>query len=242
MQKSEKYFIFSWKELTVIALLLIIIVGFFFTLGLHYGKKLGAGMAPEGHEDVHQVEGAHDGHAVDTHGDGHSGSHSGSGSEEGHGSKLEKSPETLPPRANLDGASEHTEAAVQDSIIAATHEELDVSGLKVLEPKAVDLPSDKVKAKPKKIAVPTAKKENQKEDKYSIQLGSYPSKKEADLRISSLKKKSLHPSIMSAHVKGKTHYRVILPGYESVAEATAKAKALQKQNKIKNYIVINSAP
>jgi len=40
MQKSEKFFIFSWKELVVIGLLVLTIVGFFFTLGLHYGKKL----------------------------------------------------------------------------------------------------------------------------------------------------------------------------------------------------------
>ncbi|MBC7397966.1 MAG: hypothetical protein H7333_11030, partial [Bdellovibrionales bacterium] len=40
MQKSEKFFIFSWKELVVIGLLILTSVGFFFTLGLHYGKKL----------------------------------------------------------------------------------------------------------------------------------------------------------------------------------------------------------
>ena len=40
MQKSEKFFIFSWKELLVISLLVLTMIGFFFTLGLHYGKKL----------------------------------------------------------------------------------------------------------------------------------------------------------------------------------------------------------
>ena len=40
MQKSEKFFIFSWKELLVIGLLGLTLIGFFFTLGLHYGKKL----------------------------------------------------------------------------------------------------------------------------------------------------------------------------------------------------------
>jgi cell division protein FtsN len=40
MQKSEKFFIFSWKELLVIGLLVLTLIGFFFTLGLHYGKKL----------------------------------------------------------------------------------------------------------------------------------------------------------------------------------------------------------
>jgi cell division protein FtsN len=40
MQKSERFFIFSWKELLVLGLLALTIVGFFFTLGLHYGKKI----------------------------------------------------------------------------------------------------------------------------------------------------------------------------------------------------------
>jgi cell division protein FtsN len=44
MQKSEKFFIFSWKELLVISLLVLTLVGFFFTLGLHYGKNLHPGM------------------------------------------------------------------------------------------------------------------------------------------------------------------------------------------------------
>ncbi len=41
MEKTEKFFIFTWKELIVIVLLVLTLVGFFFTLGLHYGKKLG---------------------------------------------------------------------------------------------------------------------------------------------------------------------------------------------------------
>lgn len=40
IQKSEKFFIFSWREITVLGLLAIIASGFFFTLGMHYGKKL----------------------------------------------------------------------------------------------------------------------------------------------------------------------------------------------------------
>jgi cell division protein FtsN len=40
MEKSEKFFIFTWKELMVIVLLVLTLVGFFFTLGLHYGKQI----------------------------------------------------------------------------------------------------------------------------------------------------------------------------------------------------------
>ena len=40
MEKTEKFFIFTWKELIVILLLVLTLLGFFFTLGLHYGKKI----------------------------------------------------------------------------------------------------------------------------------------------------------------------------------------------------------
>lgn len=40
MEKTEKFFIFTWKELIVIILLVLTLLGFFFTLGLHYGKKI----------------------------------------------------------------------------------------------------------------------------------------------------------------------------------------------------------
>ncbi len=42
-QRSEKFFIFTWKELTVMSLMAIVAIGFFFTLGLHYGKKIHGG-------------------------------------------------------------------------------------------------------------------------------------------------------------------------------------------------------
>jgi cell division protein FtsN len=48
MQKSEKFYIFSWKEVLVLGLVALTAIGFFFTLGLHYGKKLNLeGKEPE---------------------------------------------------------------------------------------------------------------------------------------------------------------------------------------------------
>jgi hypothetical protein len=50
-QKLERFFIFSWKELLVLILLIVVGSGFLFTLGLHYGKRM-VGGAP--HADVHE--------------------------------------------------------------------------------------------------------------------------------------------------------------------------------------------
>ncbi len=55
--KTEKFFIFTWKELTVFSLLSIVSAGFFFTLGLHYGKKINAqGIAVEQDHHVQPAE------------------------------------------------------------------------------------------------------------------------------------------------------------------------------------------
>ena len=219
MQKTEKFFIFSWKELTVLGLLFLISVGFFFTLGLHYGKKL----RPE--------------QAVT----------------EGTVPKLEESPENVPAKEALDEAAQHTEGATQDTIKSATQEELDKSGLKVDEPKAVDLPSEKTvgkKAIEKNVeekAAPSSEATEADEEatvihsgKYAIQLGSYPSKKEAQLKIKSLVKRNLHPEVRTAEVGGQTRYRVVLAGFKTHGAADQRGKELHAKHKIENFVVIKS--
>ncbi len=206
MQKTEKFFIFSWKELTVIGLLFIISVGFFFTLGLHYGKKLVTEGAP--------VEEA---------------------------SKLEESPETLPPRETLEEGSNHANPATQDTIKSATIEQVGESDLKVDAPKPVDLPTEKtVEAKHEQPAAEheDSKPEAVSDSKYAVQLGSYPSKKEAQLKIKSLVKRGLQPDVRTAVVAGATRYRVVLNGFKSKSAADARAKDLKKSRKIESYVVI----
>jgi len=211
MQKTEKFFIFSWKELTVIGLLFLISLGFFFTLGLHYGKKLNPKIAA--------TEPA---------------------------AKLKESPEVVPPHEDLDAASRHAEAVAQDSIQAATQDEVKDSGLKVDDPKPVDLPTETVGEKaadhpePAHTTEPAAESTAESTAEYAIQLGSYPSKKDAQLKIKSLKKRGLHPSTMTAVVQGITRYRVILPDFKTFATANQKAKELRQKRKIENYVVIKA--
>ena len=224
MQKTEKFFIFSWKELVVIGLMVVISLGFFFTLGLHYGKKLHPGEAPK------EVAG-----------------------------KLEESPEAVPSKDTLDEGAQHSEAGTQDTLKAATQEELAAGALKVNEPKPVDLPTEKVhpatpEAKAtKEPATKEATKEAAKEEateesepvsasagKFAIQLGSYPSKKDAQVKIKALVKRGLHPDIRTAVVNNQTRYRVILPGFKTKASADQRGKELHTKRKIENFIVIKS--
>jgi cell division protein FtsN len=234
MQKSEKFFIFTWKELTVIGLLMLITLSFFFTLGLHYGKKLHGEVARESATE-----------------------------------KLEQSPEAVPSKETLEEGSKHAEGATQDSIRAATEDEISHSGIKVEQPKAVDLPGDKADAPAVHAKLPmraandhggdvaaenaaTKAAEAKPADdetlepiaethgRFAIQLGSYPNKKEAQLKITSLMKRGLHPEVRTAVVNEQTRYRVVLPGFKTKAAADGRGKDLHSKRKIENFIVIKS--
>jgi cell division protein FtsN len=196
MEKTEKFFIFTWKELIVIVLLVLTLVGFFFTLGLHYGKKI---TAPSEHSQI-----SHD------------------------GDKLEESPESIPPREVLEVGSQHEKTVGSDTIKEVTKEEIDHSGVKIEQPRAVELPTDKVEPKA----------EVKSAGNFSIQLGSYTSKKEAQQKVKAYSKKGLDTDIITAEVNHQTRYRVIIPGFKSKVAADQKGKDLKHKKKIDSYIVI----
>jgi cell division protein FtsN len=200
MQKSEKFFIFSWKELLVIALLILTIVGFFFTLGLHYGKKL--------HAEVPVTEAP--------------------------AAKLEESPEAVPPKDTLDKGSQNADQASQDAIKTATEEAVANTGLKMDQPKPVDLPKDlpKEKVEPKAEEVTTPH--------YGVQLGSYTSQKEAKQKVKIFLKRGMKPEIRTAEVNGETRFRVVLPGFKNRASAEMRGKELKSRRKIESFVVIRA--
>lgn len=216
MQRSEKFFIFTWKELTVIALLAAISMGFFFTLGLHYGKKLPANMTAN--TDTHEA-----------------------------GGKLEESTEALPPRETLEQGAQHSGGATEESIKDATKAELAQSDVKLESPKQVDLPGAKKAGEESAAAHPESEPASGTETKteskvsapkFAIQLGSYPTKKEAQLKVKTLTKRGIESDIRTATVNGATRYRVVIPGFSKLAAANFRGRELVKAKKVDAFIVI----
>jgi cell division protein FtsN len=209
MQKTEKFFIFSWKELFVIALLILTTLGFFFTLGLHYGKKL--------------------------HGEPTAAAEAPAGS-------LEEGPEPVPPKEALDQGAHHAGGVAQEAIKSATEEAVQQADLRVEQPKPVDLPKEKAVAKAEAPADEEAEVEHAPvaAAKFAVQLGSYPNKKEAQLKISILNKRGLRPEIRTAQVNGSTRYRVVLTGFKSKSIAESRGKELRAKRKIENFVIIKS--
>ncbi|MBC7397597.1 MAG: SPOR domain-containing protein, partial [Bdellovibrionales bacterium] len=152
-------------------------------------------------------------------------------------SKLEESPDAVPAKETLDQGTQHAEPAAQDAIKTATQDAIAQSNLKVEQPKPVELPHDKVESTAaSEEAAPAAKPVA----KFSVQLGSYPSKKEAQLKIGTLVKRGLKPEIRVAVVNNETRYRVVLPGFKTKQLADARGKDLKTRRKIENFVTIKS--
>jgi cell division septation protein DedD len=225
MQKSEKFFIFSWKELLVLGLVSITAMGFFFTLGLHYGKQL--------HNEVKTGEVAV--------------------------ANLEGSSEVLPPKDALEAGAHHVDDASNQAIQKATEKAIEENGLKADHPKPVDLPEHKIGTAPQALpAGPTPTVEVAKEQPkaadhepdlateaetppaYAIQLGSYPTSKEATKKVSVFSKRGLKTEVRTAVVAGETRYRVVMPGFVSKKLAEQKGREMKSSRKIENFVIIKS--
>lgn len=205
VQKAERFFIFTWKELFVISLLVIISMGFFFTLGLHYGKQLTT-------TDLQQSEPM---------------------------GKLAESPEIVPNRETLETASRHSGAATEETIQESTKAAVEKTKIKVDAPKQVNLPVEKVEAKPSEAKPATSKPIASKQVQgYGIQLGSYPSSTEAQNRVKIFAMRGIEAQVHTAEVSKKTRYRVVMDGFKSKASAEQKAKELHNKNKIGSYVII----
>ena len=192
MEKTEKFFIFTWKVLTL--------VGFFFTLGLHYGKKISV---PAKHAQI-----------------------------DNEGDKVEEGPELLPSRENLELGSQHEKTVSSDTLKEATKEEVAQTGVKLDQTKAVALPVEKAEPKVE------VKAEAKVATSFSIQLGSYITKKEAQQKVKAFSKKGVETEIHIAEVNHQTRYRIVISGFKSKASADQRGKELKHKHKIENYIVI----
>ena len=225
MQKSEKFFIFSWKELLVIFLLVLTVVGFFFTLGLHYGKNIHPEV-PSGELPVAKLEESPE--TLPTK------------------EVLDKGVQATEP-AVQEAIKAATETAVTESNIKVAEpkpvelpKEVGHEASKVSKPEVT--PKASTNKAPIKVSTKasTPKNELENEAKYSVQLGSYTSKEEAHQKIAVLAKRGLKAEVRVAEVNHTTRYRVVLPGFKSRVNADLKGKELKAKRKIESFIVIKS--
>lgn len=241
MQKSEKFFIFSWKELLVLALVSITAMGFFFTLGLHYGKQL--------HQEVKGGETA-------------------MATLEG-GAEVLPPKDALEAGAHqVEGASARaiqsaTEKAVEENQLKADHPKpVDLPEYKIGSAKPPDKSTEGSEAagtgahEPHSLATryseeakeqpkvadhePDLASEPETPLSFAIQLGSYPNSKEAQKKVAVFSKRGIKTEIRTAKVAGETRYRVVMPGFTSKKLADQKGREMKNARKVESFVVIKS--
>ena len=242
MQKSDKFFIFTWRELLVLVLAALTAIGFFFTLGLHYGKKIGTELKPAEPAVVNLEPSPEVAPPKEVLEEG--AQHSESATNAAIKAETEAAihendlkvehPKPVDLPANKVGESK-TEEAVKPHAPAETEKAGPESAEKTVAAKAgseaanVDQATEPAEAEPK--AEP---------EKFAIQLGSYPSPAEAKKRIAVFAKRGLKTEMRTAVVNGETRYRVVLPGFKMKKQADLKGKELRSARKIENFVVIKS--
>ena len=222
MQKSEKFFIFSWKELFVLGLLVVTALGFCFTLGLHYGKQI------RGEEQVAEVpapkvEGGHEAtppRAV-----------------------LDQGAQYVD-QATKEAIEGATEKAAAESGIKLDHPKpVELPSEKTVHP-PMSLPTTVTHApvaQEDEEEEETEEKEAPPAEVYSVQLGSYPNMPAARKKMAVFTKRGLKTEVRTAKVNGETRYRVVLSGFKTRKAAEAKGKELVSKRKIESFVVISSA-
>lgn len=226
MQKSEKFFIFSWKELLVLALVSITAMGFFFTLGLHYGKQLHV-ESKGGETSIATLEGSSE--VLPPKDALEAGAH-----------HVED--------ATTQAIGKATEKAIEDHALKADHPKpVDLPDHKIgaapaAKPAAEAVHGAEVPREQAKAADPESDlaAESETLPSFAIQLGSYPNSKEAHKKIAVFTKRGLKTEVRTAMVGGETRYRVVMPGFASKKLADQKGREMKSARKIENFVVIKS--
>ncbi len=247
MQKSEKFFIFSWKELLVLVLVGMTAMGFFFTLGLHYGKKIGVDMKPAESQVANLESSPEIAPPKETLEQG--AQHSESVAEEAVQGATQKAIEENKlkidhpkpvdlPESKAAPASKPAEGKTEAKTEAKSEAKADSKP----EPKSQTHEAAESETAADSAAGGAAAAEAQEpaQAKFAIQLGSYPNAKEAQKRVATFSKRGLKTEIRTAVVNSETRYRVVMPGFKTRKVAEIKGKDLKGARKIENFVIIKA--
>ncbi len=244
MEQKQRLFIYDRKEMGVLVLLGVMVALFAFTLGVHLGKRV-ALYKPVSSADHGQAE-------------------PGSGTL----APLQTLPDQVPNRQELAEEAKGVEHAAEEILDRRLHEEVARTGIKLDEPKPVELPKAAVSkkggattldgthssaAEPSqspssgekpddelKPAEHPAAGRSAPDRKYTLQVGSYQDLADASARIEEIERHGIEPYLRSVILKNKGKwYRIYLGGYDSIEAADKAGKKLRSQRVIDSYIVSN---
>jgi len=228
------------REVWLLGITSMIGLLFTFTLGIHYGKKVGSPVSSHGSHGSQHADGNHD--PVD---------HS--------GMVADKVPSKIEFSEQARGAKEVGDL----SLAEALEHEVSRTGIRLDSPRQVDLPTE---TKSPNAGATTPKARLAKEPKgspahakapiphetpaptvpsadgikFALQIGSFPVMKEARERIAALRAEGLTASMKSVELDGRgTWYRVYVGDFSSKNQAEEEGKRLKAKKLIEGYVISN---
>ncbi len=170
----------------------------------------------------------------------------------------------LPNRQELTEHGKGVNAAVEESLNQALHDEVGRTGIKLEVPRQVDLPQTSKSAaqtkatqlpegttEPKKSASPTGEAAPAEaiagvpaalrpapEGVFTLQIGSHPNLDEAKDQVEALEKLGFKPYLRAAEVKGKGKwFRIFLGGYPTKDVAEKAGQKFQSEQVVESFVV-----
>lgn len=232
MSEKPSLYVVEKKEVVILVVLFVLVTVLSFTVGVRYGESVGKKAALEKHEAQEEV-GGKEAEAI-----------GGKLGETGHGESAPAHGETHAPDAHGEHAAEKPSETAKElpkevKPEVAAGKESDKNSdeylLNALKETGVEPPGGKA---PENSSLPQEVKKAPKPGTYVIQVGSHPTRSEAESQIRKLQTKNVKAEILAPFKdrQGEWH-RVVLSGYKSKREAEREASQLKSKGAFSSFFV-----
>ena len=230
MDQKRRLFIYDRKEVGVLILLGVGVALFAFTLGVHLGKQV----VPKASEAVGEVK-AND--------------------------PLLPAETQAPSRVEISGEVKHIPAAVDETLDQSLRDEIAKTGMKVDKARQLELPSEvhkevtapEVGHDTKTAETPTEPKVEKKSppraesatnsgaSRFTLQVGSFPSLREAEPELLKLNENGLRAEVREVELAGKGKwFRLFVGQFDSAKDAEKAGKSFKKERRIAEFVVVRA--
>lgn len=257
MSDKPSLYVVEKREVVILVVLFVLVTVLSFTVGVKYGESIGRktghteAVAEKEHQNAEAdkqggtLGGKPEGEAVEAnaHDAPEKASEHGAASPEAHAEEPvakateEHSDSHVDKTAHADKTADKSKTAnaaapkLSNETVRAVDKNSDEFLLKALRESGVEPPVEKEKKLPSEV-------KKVKPGSFVIQVGSYPSKRDADQMSSSLKKKGLDPVILPPFKDQQGEwYRVVVGSYQTRILAEKEAKQMQGKDLIHSFFV-----
>ncbi len=146
---------------------------------------------------------------------------------------------TAPSRVEISQEVKNVPAAVDESLDQSLRDEIARTGMKVEKPRQVELPE-----KVRQVFRPPesgGNRESPSASRYTLQVGSYPSLREAEPELLKLNENGLRAEVRAVELSGKGKwFRLFVGQFDTVKDAEKAGKSFKKERRIAEFVVVRS--